>query len=145
MTDQRVEAAITHWAGRFIANGIDYNDFARTTRSDHVLGAVARRVVGNRRGPHGAGRARRWERGRHRSAGEAYLQAAVSYHFSKFVWVLDAERNRQNTEAAVRAMYAAHQLLDPSAERIEAPLGRLPCGGQPAPPAADPAPRRWSC
>jgi 2,6-dihydroxypseudooxynicotine hydrolase len=46
----------------------------------------------------------------------------VSYHFSKFVWVLDPVRNHHNTQAAVRAMQAAHELLDPSAERIEAPI-----------------------
>ena len=43
-------------------------------------------------------------RGAERSAGEAYLRAAVSYHFSKFVWVVDPERNRRNTEAAVGAV-----------------------------------------
>jgi dipeptidyl aminopeptidase/acylaminoacyl peptidase len=33
VADARVEAAITNWAGRFMANGIDYNDFIRTTTS----------------------------------------------------------------------------------------------------------------
>ena len=33
MADERVQAAIRNWAGRFIANGIDYNDFVRTTAS----------------------------------------------------------------------------------------------------------------
>lgn len=121
MADTKVQAAITHWAGRFIANGIDYNDFARTTSSierwDEWLDAwTATAEV------HLALAEDAVEHGRHRSAGEAYLQAAVSYHFSKFVWVLEPERNRANTEAAVGAMYAALQFLDPSAERIEAPL-----------------------
>ena len=42
MADARVEAAIGHWAGRFIANGIDYNDFVRTTASisSNVAGFV---------------------------------------------------------------------------------------------------------
>ena len=31
VSDPRVEAAIAHWAPRFIAQGIDYNDFLRTT------------------------------------------------------------------------------------------------------------------
>ena len=121
MTDSRVQAAITHWAGRFIANGIDYNDFARTTSSitswaQWLDAWTATAEVHMELAEHAL------HRGRRRSAGEAYLQAAVSYHFSKFVWVLDPARNRRNTEAAVRAMYAALQLLDPSAERIEAPL-----------------------
>ena len=29
--DPNVRAAIAHWAPRFIANGIDYNDFVSTT------------------------------------------------------------------------------------------------------------------
>jgi 2,6-dihydroxypseudooxynicotine hydrolase len=65
----------------------------------------------------------------------------VSYHFSKFVWVLDRALNRRNTLAAVRAMAAAHRLLDPTAERIEAPVDggavvanlRLPATPPPAP------------
>ncbi len=76
-----------------------------------------------------------------RSAGEAYLRAAVAYHFSKFVWVLEPERNRANTVAAARSLYAAHELLDPTAERIQAPLDgatvvanlRLPPNGGPWP------------
>src|SRR5262249_18403170 len=63
------------------------------------------------------------EQGQSRTAGEAYLRAAVGYHFSKFVWVVDPELNRRNTVKAVRALYAAHALLDPTAQRIEAPLG----------------------
>ena len=48
MADERVEAAIRHWAGRFIANGIDYNDFVRTTASIVALGGVAARLDGDR-------------------------------------------------------------------------------------------------
>ncbi len=121
MADERVETAIRHWAARFIANGVDYNDFVRTSASidrwDQWLDAWTATADMH---AELADRAR--DRGRLRSAGEAYLRAAVSYHFSKFVWVLDRDRNRQNTRAAIRALYAAHQLLDPTAERIEAPL-----------------------
>jgi pimeloyl-ACP methyl ester carboxylesterase len=60
------------------------------------------------------------EQGNLRSAGEAFLRAAVSYHFAKFVWTLNPARNRAATEAAVGALRAAHALLDPDAERIEA-------------------------
>lgn len=120
MADERVQAAIRNWGSRFIANGVDYNDFTRTTASierweqwlDAWTGTAQAHIAL-------ADHAR--EQGNPRSAGEAYVRAAVSYHFSKFVWVLDPERNRANTLAAVRALYAAHALLDPTAERIEAP------------------------
>jgi dienelactone hydrolase len=140
MADERVQAAITHWAARFIANGVDYNDFVRTTAAidswDEWLPAWTATAE-----MHGDLAQRAQADGHLRSAGEAYLRAAVSYHFSKFVWVVDPERNRRNTEAAVRALYAAHRLLDPTAERIEAPTDggavvanlRRPAGSAPAP------------
>ena len=56
MPDERVQAAIQHWAGRFIANGIEYNDFVRTTASISRLGRVARRLDSHRRGPQGSRR-----------------------------------------------------------------------------------------
>ncbi|MGZ5384367.1 MAG: alpha/beta hydrolase family protein, partial [Acidimicrobiia bacterium] len=31
MPDARVEAAIANWAPRFVSQGVDYNDFVRTT------------------------------------------------------------------------------------------------------------------
>jgi pimeloyl-ACP methyl ester carboxylesterase len=119
--DERVQAAIRNWAGRFIANGIDYNDFVRTTAAVqrwedwlyrwtetaevHLRLAESARAAGHAR-----------------TAGEAFARAAVTYHFSKFVWVLDPALNRANTEAAIRCLYAAHALLDPTAERVEATM-----------------------
>ena len=56
--------------------------------------------------------------------------------------MLDPALNRRNTEAAVHALYTAHGLLDPTAERVEAPLPtaarvvanlRRPAGEAPAP------------
>jgi 2,6-dihydroxypseudooxynicotine hydrolase len=64
--------------------------------------------------------------GRGRSAGEAYLHAALCLHFAKFVWMLDAAAHRRTTERAIDALYQAHRHLDPSAERIEASLDGKP-------------------
>lgn len=119
MPDERVVAASRHWAGRFIANGVDYNDFVRTTGTIETwaqwLPAWTEVAETHRERAERAADA-----GHHRTAGEAYLLAAVSFHFSKFVWVLDPRLNRRNTEAAIRCLYAAHARLDPTAERIEA-------------------------
>ncbi len=122
MADERLQAAVENWAPRLIANGIDYNDFVRTTNSisrwEQWLDAWTDTAQRHVRLAEQAS-----ELGRQQTAGEAYLRAAVSYHFSKFVWVLDPERNRRNTLAAVQALTAAHALLDPTAERVQAPLG----------------------
>jgi dienelactone hydrolase len=139
--DARVQSAIDNWASRLIANGVDFNDFVRTTaaisRWDEWLDAWAATAEIHR------GLAERaLQEGHLRTAGEAFLRAAVSYHFAKFVWVVDPQRNRRCTEAAVRALRDAHALLDPTAERIEAAFDggiaianlRLPAtGGVPAP------------
>ena len=121
MPDARVQAAIDHWAPRFIAMGVDYNDFVRTTgrieRWEDWLDAwteVAEEHLALAADAEAAGRGR--------SAGEAYLHAAVCQHFGKFVWVLDAAAHRAATERAIAAMAKAHAFLDPSAERIEAAL-----------------------
>jgi len=119
--DARVQAAIDNWGSRMIANGVDYNDFRRVTSSlerwDDWLDAWKATADGHRED---AERAR--EAGHDLTAGEAYVRAAVCYHFAKFVWVLDTERNRAATEQAIAALAAGHALLDPTAERVEAPL-----------------------
>ena len=121
MPDARVQAAIDNWGSRMIANGVDYNDFRRVTSSlerwDDWLDAWKATADGHRED---AERAR--EAGHDLTAGEAYVRAAVCYHFAKFVWVLDTERNRAATEQAIAALAAGHALLDPTAERVEAPL-----------------------
>jgi dipeptidyl aminopeptidase/acylaminoacyl peptidase len=121
MPDARVQAAIDNWGPRLIANGVDFNDFVRVTRSlerwEDWLDAWSAIADEHRER---AERAR--EAGNAMTAGEAFLLAAAAYHFAKFVWVLDVARNHATTLAAVAALGAAHALLDPTAERIEAPL-----------------------
>jgi pimeloyl-ACP methyl ester carboxylesterase len=118
--DARVRAAVEHWGPRFVQAGVDVNDFTRTTarveRWEDWLDAwsqTAETHVELARDAEAAGRAR--------TAGEAWLRAAVCFHFGKFVWVLDAERARAAADRAVAALRAAYRLLDPTAERVEAP------------------------
>lgn len=121
MPDARVQAAIDNWGSRLIANGVDFNDFRRVTSSlerwDDWLDAWTDTADGHREQ---AERARAADHAI--SAGEAFLRAAVAYHFAKFVWVLDTDRNRATTAKAIAALAAAHGLLDPTAERIEVPF-----------------------
>jgi 2,6-dihydroxypseudooxynicotine hydrolase len=119
--DARIQAAVANWAPRFLAQGVDPNDFARVTapleRWDQWLGAW----VAN--GDLHADLARDAERqGRQLTAGRAWVRAALAYHFAKFVWMLDLDRHRQAADRAVAALRRAHALLDPTAERLEVPF-----------------------
>jgi pimeloyl-ACP methyl ester carboxylesterase len=120
MPDARVQSAVDHWAPRFIQAGVDYNDFARTTarieRWDDWLDAWCETASVHVELAQSAEAA-----GRTLTAGEAWLRAAVCFHFGKFVWVLDADRARAAADRAVAALQAAHRLLDPTAERVETP------------------------
>jgi dipeptidyl aminopeptidase/acylaminoacyl peptidase len=119
--DARVQAAIDHWAPRFVQAGVDVNDFQVVTAGiDHwedwldAWCANADMHAGMAEEAAGAGR--------ELSAGEAWARATVGYHFAKFVWVVDADRSRAAADKAVAAMGRTHEYLDPDAERIEVPL-----------------------
>jgi dipeptidyl aminopeptidase/acylaminoacyl peptidase len=120
--DDQVRSAIANWGPRFTAQGVDPNDFARVTAGiehwEDWLGAW--RANGDLH----AGLAREaQERGSLRTAGEAWIAAAVSYHFGKFVWMLDMAAHNAAASCAVAAMTQGLRLLDPTAERIEVPFG----------------------
>jgi pimeloyl-ACP methyl ester carboxylesterase len=124
MPDERVDAAIAHWAPRFVAAGVDANDFERLTAAietwEQWLG------VWVRDGDRHARLAQEAESlGRGRTAGQAWLRAALSYHFGKFVWRLDEDRYREATELAVEALRSAHRHLDPTAMRLAIPYGEI--------------------
>ena len=125
MADARVEAAIANWAPRFVANGVDVNDFERTTRridrwEDWLDAWVETGEV------HVGIAEEADAQGNAVTAGEAYAAAAVCHHFAKFVWVVDVARNRTTTERAAELLYHAHRRLDPTAERVEIPFEPAP-------------------
>jgi 2,6-dihydroxypseudooxynicotine hydrolase len=138
--DERVRDAIAHWAPRFITNGVDYNDFVRVTSSVTTWEEWLPAWVENGNGF--AELAREAEAaGRTFTAGQLWNQAALSYHFAKFVWMLDMERYAEATHWSVEALCRAQSLLDPTAERIEIPFERgKRLVGNLRRPAGDPAP-----
>ncbi|HSK23355.1 MAG TPA: alpha/beta fold hydrolase [Egicoccus sp.] len=130
MTDERVAAAISHWAPRFVANGVPLTDF------QEVAGVV---------GPGGkSGGVERWEdwcgawaeraavhealgrealaQGRRQSAGAHLTTAAVEYHFGKFLFVQDVDEMRAAHERAVACRTDALPLIDPRGERVAVPF-----------------------
>ena len=121
MPDAEITSAVANWGPRFTAQGVDPGDFARVTgpleRWEDWLDAWCAN------GDQHAGLAREAEAaGRSLTAGQAWVRAALSYHFAKFVWMLDQAKHRIVADRSVAAMTRAHGLLDPTAERVELPF-----------------------
>lgn len=99
--DEFVQSAIDNWAPRFIANGIDYNDFQRVTTSVErwedwchawsECGAVHEGMADKAEAA-----------GYHISAAEHYFRAAISYHFGKYLFVRWPDQLRAAHEHVVR-------------------------------------------
>lgn len=118
MTDARVEAAIAHWAPRYVEHGVPVGDFLDVTRSisswdDWCSAWTASGRVHESEGDVAL------SAGHRRSAGYHYLTASVEYHFGKFLFCHDIDQMRATHELAVAAHRKAHPLLDPPVERIE--------------------------
>jgi dienelactone hydrolase len=121
MPDVQLEAAIVNWEPRFTANGVDVNDYNRIARSVDTWAEwlPAWEAHGDRLADQAAAAEAQH---REETAGELWRRAASSYHFGKFVWVVDLEMHRRAAEKAAVALQNALRLLDPSAQRLEIPF-----------------------
>ncbi len=118
--DELVQSAIDNWAPRFIANGIDYNDFQRITNSVErwddwcqawsECGAMHERL----------GEQAEAE-GHYESAAQHYFQAAMAYHFGKYLFVHRPQELRAAHDRAVNAYKKALPYFDPPGERVAIP------------------------
>lgn len=121
MPDERVEAAIKNWAPRFTSQGVDYNDFYNTTarvqkwedwcREWVATGDVHDKLAVNAEA-----------KGNFTSAGEAYIDAALCYHFGKFVFQDNHDEYMSAANKSVEAFKKGLRLLDPTGERVEIPF-----------------------
>ena len=119
--DERLAAAISHWAPRFTMNGVTAGDFERITSGLErwadwcaAWSAVAAEHEQLGRDALAAGR--------DKSAGAHLSQAAVYYHFAKFLFVDDLDQMRTAHMAAVRCLDDSLPYLDPPGQRIEIPF-----------------------
>lgn len=119
--DDRVAAAISHWAPRFTMNGVTAGDFERITSGlrswDDWCAAWSQ--VGTEHEQLGRDAL---AEGRTMSAGAHLSQAAVYYHFAKFLFVNDLAQMRAAHRNAVRCLTDALPYLDPPGRRIEIPF-----------------------
>src|SRR5260370_12733039 len=121
MADAQVSSASANWGPRFTAQGVAQGELAR------VAGGSERwedwRAAWRENGDLHAGLAREAAgRGWFRTAGEAWIRAAVSYHFGKFVWMLDMDAHDAVAAQAVAAMCRGPGPPRPGAARSESPV-----------------------
>ncbi len=99
--DEAVQSAIDNWAPRFIANGIDYNDFQRVTGSVERWEDWCR--AWSECGAVHEGMAEKAEaEGYYVSMAEHYFRAAICYHFGKYLFVRWPDQLRAAHEHVVR-------------------------------------------
>jgi len=118
--DPRVEAAISHWAPRFVVNGVPLTDFQEVTASierweDWCSAWSARAAI------HEALGEKAHAEGFELSAGEHWTRAAVCYHFGKFLFVNDMAQLTEANMKAVECRNKALPFLQPPGERVAIP------------------------
>lgn len=118
--DPRVEAAISHWAPRFVVNGVPLTDFQEVTAGierweDWCSAWSARAAVHEALGDqaHAAGHTL--------SAAEHWTRAAVCYHFGKFLFVNDMAQLKAAHMKSVACRNRALPFLRPPGERVAIP------------------------
>jgi 2,6-dihydroxypseudooxynicotine hydrolase len=116
-----VQLVAQHWRPRFVANGIDVNDFddtlARTT--DWKDWAPNWGAVGE---AHETLAREAEARGRTLTASRAYQRAAWCYHLGKFLWFKEAALHDELRDRLVRTYQRALPHLDPPGTRLEIPF-----------------------
>ncbi len=118
MKDARVSSAISHWAPRFVSNGVLLADFEEVTASlerweDWCAAWSRRAAVHEELGRDSL------KNGFRLTAGEHLVRAAIYYHFAKFVFVQDPTQMRAAHAKAVECYGAALAFLRPPGERVE--------------------------
>src|SRR5262249_37806430 len=132
--DDRVAMAISHWAPRFTTNGVTAGDFERITGGlaawDDWCAAWSGVAAEHEQLGRDALAA-----GRDMSAGAHLSQAAVYYHFAKFLFVSDPGQMRAAHLRAVACLTDALPFLDPPRRRGAVPFACSHPVRSPRPPA----------
>ena len=120
--DSRVTSAISHWAPRFISNGVRLADFEDVTSSierweDWCRAWSERAAVHEELGRDCL------QEGYKLTAGEHRVRAGIYYHFAKFLFVQDMEQMRTAHMKAVECFRDGVAFLRPfSGERVAIPF-----------------------
>lgn len=138
-TDSRVSSAISHWAPRFVSNGVLLADFEDVTSSiehwDEWCAAWSARAKVHEE----LGRAS-LKNGFRLTASEHLVRAAIYYHFAKFVFVQDLKQMRAAHMKAVECYREGVALARPPGERVSIPFQGKTVFGVLRKPDSKPAP-----
>jgi 2,6-dihydroxypseudooxynicotine hydrolase len=119
--DARIQTALSHWAPRFVANGVALTDFQEVIGSisswDEWCAAWSARASVHEDMGLQALRSKKFV-----SAGEHLGRAAVYYHFAKFLFVHDLVQMKAAHMKAVECRRLALPYLRPPGERAEIPF-----------------------
>jgi len=126
--DERVSVATNHWGPRFVAQGVDLNDFNRTlarisrwddwcrewgaTGAEYERAAEAAEVAGH-----------------HVTAGQSWLRAGLCWHFGKFVFVQDIAQLKAASDKTAACYARGAWALEPPAERVDIPYDGITMPG----------------
>ena len=117
MKDSRVSSAISHWAPRFVSNGVLLADFEDVTGKlerweDWCSAWSARAKVHEDLGRESL------SQGLRLTASEHLIRAAIYYHFAKFVFVQDPKQMRAAHMKAVECYRDGIAFARPPGERV---------------------------
>jgi 2,6-dihydroxypseudooxynicotine hydrolase len=118
--DPRVEAAISHWAPRFVVNGVPLADFQEVTSSCERWEDWCS-LWSERAAIHEKLAVEALETGHTLTAAGHYTRAAVCYHFGKFLFVIDPAQMKRAHMKAVECRNRALPHLVPPGERVAIP------------------------
>ncbi len=115
--DELVQSAIDNWSPRFIANGIDSNDFQRVTNSIERWDDWCR-VWSECGAMHEQMGEKAEAQGYYVSAGYHYFHASMAYHFGKFLFVHKPQEMRAAHDHAVSAYKKGLPYFDYPGEHV---------------------------
>jgi 2,6-dihydroxypseudooxynicotine hydrolase len=137
--DPRVASAISHWAPRFVSNGVLLADFEEVTASIERWDDWCAAWSGRAKVHEALGR-RALKDQFLLTAGEHLARAAMYYHFAKFVFVQDPAQMRAAHMKALECYGDALPHLRPPGEVVEIPFGKHVMKGVLRKPSAEKCP-----
>ncbi len=115
--DEHVRSALTHWAARFVANGVVLSDFEEIVASLSSWNDWCR-AWSQRASVHQALGQQALAHDKSRSAGDHLQRAGVYYHFAQFLFVHDVAQMKAAHAKAVNCRTLALPHLSPPGERV---------------------------